>query len=275
MDILSLTKSTTRQKLFKLFFSHPQKGYYLREIERELLISAGNIRRELLSLSKSGLFIKYKKGRLIYYQLNTKSTLYQALKILMVKINIIRSNIVSEGFSWINKTTPTAIPSDIYCPTRDVLGVRLESFGKHLENKLGMDAYLITAIAGEIGNNSFDHNLGKWRDDPGIYFAYDEKKQIIVLADRGQGIFNTISHVMPKVKDDKEALLIAFTKHISGRSPEKRGNGLKFVSQILKDKKWTLLFDSGRAELIIDSIGKINVLDVKRNIKGCFTVLRY
>lgn len=184
-------------------------------------------------------------------------------------------NIVSDGFSWASKITPVIIPPEVYCPTRDVFGVRLESFGRHIERKLGMEAYLITAIAGEIGNNSFDHNLGKWLDNPGIYFAHDEKRQIVILADRGQGIFMTISRVVPNVKNDKEALIIAFTKHISGRSPEKRGNGLKFVSQIIKDKKWTLLFDSGRSELTIDSRGKINVGDAKRNIKGCFTVLKY
>ena len=32
---------------------------------------------------------------------------------------------------------------------------------------------LIVAVAGEIGNNSFDHNLGKWPDSPGVFFGFD------------------------------------------------------------------------------------------------------
>lgn len=193
----------------------------------------------------------------------------------MIKIDTIRPNIVSEGFSWVSRTTPTVIPSNVYCPTRDVFGVRLESFGKHLGKKLGMDAYLITAVAGEIGNNSFDHNLGKWPDDPGIYFAQNEEKRIVVLADRGQGIFNTITRVVSNVKNDKDALRIAFTKYISGRATEKRGNGLKFVSQIIKDKKWSLLFDSGRSSLEIDTQGNMTIKDTGRIISGCSAVLRY
>jgi len=44
---------------------------------------------------------------------------------------------------------------------------------------------LIVAITGEIGNNSFDHNLGKWPDEPGVFFGYDIAKGTVVLADRG------------------------------------------------------------------------------------------
>jgi len=31
------------------------------------------------------------------------------------------------------------------------------------------DAYMAGAIAGEIGNNSFDHNIGNWPDMAGIF----------------------------------------------------------------------------------------------------------
>ena len=47
------------------------------------------------------------------------------------------------------------------------------------------------AVAGEIGNNSFDHNLGNWADMIGIFFYYDEKTHTIILADRGQGVLVT------------------------------------------------------------------------------------
>ena len=229
MEIFTLTKSKTRQKIFNLFFSHPDRDFYLRGLEKKLSLSAGNLRRELLTLVKSDLFRRYNKGRLVYYKLNIKSPLYQALKILMKK-NISRNkDLISEGFSWLTKSSPAKISESVYCQTSDIFRARLEFFGNHLEKKVGTDAYLLTAIAGEIGNNSFDHNLGRWPGIPGIYFAYDEEKKIIALADRGQGIYKTISRVVPKVKDDKEALNIAFTKYISGRSPEKRGNGLKFV----------------------------------------------
>ena len=46
----------------------------------------------------------------------------------------------------------------------------------------------IVTIVGEIGNNAFDHNLGTWRDEAGLYFYYDISSRLVVLADRGLGI---------------------------------------------------------------------------------------
>jgi hypothetical protein len=59
---------------------------------------------------------------------------------------------------------------------------------------------LLTSVAGEIGNNSYDHNLGQWPDIPGIFFAYDLNKKQIALADRGVGILETLRKVKPELK---------------------------------------------------------------------------
>ena len=69
MDIFNLKRSKTREKLLRLYFSNPVKKYYLRELERILNLPVGNIRRELLSLEKSGLFKRGKNGKpsLLFY----------------------------------------------------------------------------------------------------------------------------------------------------------------------------------------------------------------
>lgn len=185
------------------------------------------------------------------------------------------SNIVQTGFQWVAKQLPTKIGEEVYCQSRDVFQARLESFTNNLEKQIGADAYLVAAVVGEIGNNSFDHNLGSWRDTPGIYFAHATLHRTIVLADRGQGILKTIHNVLPHVKDDKKALAVAFTKIISGRSPEKRGNGLKFVVGVLRNKKWSLQFDSGSAGVIIDRYGKMGIKEKERYIGGCIAVINY
>ncbi len=251
------------------------RDYYLRELENELSVSAGNIRRELLGLVSSGLFVTYKRGRLLYYKIHADSSMFHAVTMLMSPKVQRADDIQKEGFIWTTMPTPQKISQDYYCQTRDTYGARLQSFGLHLEENVGTDAYLITAIAGEIGNNSFDHNLGNWPDAPGVFFAHDDKRNIIVISDRGQGIFKTISRVKKDVKNDTEALTVAFTQTISGRWPEKRGNGLKFVTQIIKDKKWNLVFDSGRACLRIGTDGRIKIREGKRNIHGCFAVITW
>ncbi|MFZ2994045.1 MAG: hypothetical protein WA064_02775, partial [Candidatus Moraniibacteriota bacterium] len=57
-------------------------------------------------------------------------------------------------------------------------------------------------------------------------------------------------------------LTTAFTERISGRAPESRGNGLKFVRENVKNKKMHLTFISGKAKaelndgMIIEEFGE-------------------
>ena len=85
MDILGITKSKTREALFKLYFSDTNKKYYLRELERILKFPVQNIRRELINLEKSGMFQKEKKGKEVYYFLNKKSPIFNELKKIISK----------------------------------------------------------------------------------------------------------------------------------------------------------------------------------------------
>lgn len=278
MDILSLTKSKTRRAILNLFYADPEKHFYLHQIRKILgAISVGNIRRELLTLVALDILKVLKKGRIVYYHLDSNSPLFPLVGALLDQNKITTNvDIVADGRLWI--TSPSPVMPDIktrYCQTRDIFQARLETFTVHLEENIGQEkAWLITAVAGEIGNNSFDHNLGNWPSLPGVYFASDNKIKTIVLADRGQGIMKTISRVRPLVENDREALKIAFTQYVSGRAPEKRGNGLKFVSGIIKENDWDLRFYSGRALLQIKG-RKIKITGKKRIIHGCLAVLRY
>ena len=133
--------------------------------------------------------------------------------------------------------------------------------------------YFNYAIIGEIGNNSFDHNIGNWPKEMGIFFAIDTDKRMIILADKGQGVLNTLKKVRPKLSNHKEALKLAFTEKVSGRAPENRGNGLKFVRENIKENKMKLEFYSGNARILLNSGIKIN--EIKENIQGCLAILSY
>ena len=80
MKLNDLIKSKTREKLLRFFFKNKKERYYLRELERALDLPVGNIRRELISLEKSGLFKKKKVGNLVYYYLNEKSPFFEAVE---------------------------------------------------------------------------------------------------------------------------------------------------------------------------------------------------
>lgn len=173
-----------------------------------------------------------------------------------------------------------------FCKTRDIFQARLEHLQSDLIKQIDPNfASLVSAITGEIGNNSFDHNLGNWPDTLGVYFAYSLSQKKIVLADRGLGILSTLKKTLPDLNNHKEALKIAFTEIVSGRSPESRGNGLKFVRNVVTQNPITLFFQTGNAVLNLDKqslageAGKndtdVVVEEADESIRGCIAVIEY
>jgi DNA-binding transcriptional MerR regulator len=167
----------------------------------------------------------------------------------------------------------------LYCPDRSIFKARLSKLEGSLMRKDDLkDKFsLVTSIAGEIGNNSFDHNLGNWPDLPGIFFGYNLNANKVLLADRGQGILKTLGRVRKELKEDTEALYVAFTEIISGRSPESRGNGLKYVRQIIEgDESMQLFFQSGKAVLNLTVHSEqLNINIADSALRGCFALIEY
>ena len=171
-----------------------------------------------------------------------------------------------------------AFPSDdVYCATRDVFQARLEKLQTVLQGKVPESAVsLLCAVAGEIGNNSFDHNLGNWPDVMGVYFSYNLRNRNIVLADRGLGILKTLKRVRPELSNAGEALKVAFTETISGRFPEARGNGLKFVRSVITKNPFTLKFQTGDAYLSLKENDQDIVVSYTEDyIRGCIAVIDF
>jgi hypothetical protein len=151
--------------------------------------------------------------------------------------------------------------------TRDVFTARLESF------IIETNKYLEAAIIGEIGNNTFDHNfMFKNMYQKGVYCNFSFQEKYIVIADYGRGIKASLIEVIPDIQDDLEALKTAFTKRISGRAPERRGNGLKFVSKTIQDNNLDLYFQSGNGYCNINKEGiKYSTNDI--SLSGCLTII--
>jgi len=178
---------------------------------------------------------------------------------------------------WAESVNPVKPNPDVYCQTRDVFQARLETLQSKLSKIMSIETVsLIVAVAGEIGNNSFDHNLGNWPDIPGIFFSYAIRNRKVVLVDRGQGILTTLKRVRPELTNSRDAMKVAFTETISGRYPESRGNGLKFVKSIIVKNPLSLYFQTGNAQLYLKK--KDDQLDIQQAataIKGCFAVISF
>lgn len=137
------------------------------------------------------------------------------------------------AFEWFKGKSPSNF-AQFVCETRDVFTARLNRVA--LLQKQGVsiqDLSLIISTIGEIGNNSFDHNLGHWVDAVGCWFEFflTKNRLWMLIADRGQGIRSSLSRVAKDLSSDDLALKTAFEERISGRAPENRGNGLKYVKK--------------------------------------------
>ncbi len=188
------------------------------------------------------------------------------------------SELISLAKKWVTSESGFPISSSLHCRTSDIFNGRLDNFAMELNlfPELKESFPLVVAITGEIGNNSFNHNLGNWPDTPGLLFGYDIRKKHLVLADRGQGVLKTLKGVLPDLKDDEEALHVAFTQYVSGRAPENRGNGLKFVKDVVVANPFSLQFYSGHAILNLDQ--EHPVVIVKKSdatVHGCLAILSF
>lgn len=192
------------------------------------------------------------------------------------QIELFLNNLFGLAKDWVLKGSE--IPFKFYCSNSAAYQIKLIQMQDLLMGieELSLISPLLVAVAGEIGNNSFDHNLGNWPDTPGIFFTYDVHKRIILLADRGLGILTTLKRVKPELNTDEEALRVAFTEILSGRSPESRGNGLKFVRKIVLENPISLLFQTGDAELELSKDS--DVLNIKTSpepFRGCLALISF
>ena len=174
--------------------------------------------------------------------------------------------------------TETELPKDFYCQDSSVFLARITKMTSlMMQNQNMKDLFsLLGSVAGEIGNNSYDHNIGKWPDVHGIFFGFDLNKKQIVLADRGVGILETLKRVRPGLKDHKGAVEVAFTEIVSGREPEARGNGLKYVRNVIAKNPINLQFQTGDAKVNLQSGNRdLNIETAKQSIRGCLALITY
>jgi len=191
-------------------------------------------------------------------------------------LEIFSSDIIKFAFKWAKNGGE--FPRSFYSQNSADFQARLSKMEYQLMKKPGLEKLysLIVLVAGEIGDNSFAHNIGKWPDVPGVFFGYDIDKGLIVLADRGLGVLETLRRVRPELQNHVDALQVAFTEFISGRAPEKRGNGLKLVREVVTSNPIDLFYTTGDAETRIQ--GKERSFRVTRGqdvVRGCLAKIEF
>jgi len=78
--IEQLFGSKTRVKLLQLFYSNPNRSFYVREITRKIDEQINSVRRELANLLSIGIIASDNTNHRLYYEVNQTYTFYEPLK---------------------------------------------------------------------------------------------------------------------------------------------------------------------------------------------------
>lgn len=72
--------SKTRVKLLQLFYSSPNRSFYVREITRKIDEQINSVRRELSNLLNIGIIVSENTNNKLYYEVNQKFEYYEPLQ---------------------------------------------------------------------------------------------------------------------------------------------------------------------------------------------------
>src|SRR6266508_4695899 len=72
--------SKTRVKLLQLFYSNPNRSFYVREITRKIDEQINSVRRELANLLSIGIIASDTTNNRLYYEVNQSYDYYDPLK---------------------------------------------------------------------------------------------------------------------------------------------------------------------------------------------------
>lgn len=159
MDIFNLGKSKLRRNILKLYFSHPEKRYYLRELERLLEKPVAYVRREMLALEKASLFNSEFQGKEKYFSLNRKFSLYKELEKIVSKTIGLEKNL-ADGLVVLKDIEAAFIFGSFAKGDHDGLSdIDLMIIGRPDEDKLiAVINRLETEIGREINYHIFSRN---------------------------------------------------------------------------------------------------------------------
>lgn len=73
--------STAAQKVWDFLCRHPQEAFFSAEVAHRTILSKGGVNQILRQMAKQGLLQTEKKGRMIFYRVDSKSPLIKQFKV--------------------------------------------------------------------------------------------------------------------------------------------------------------------------------------------------
>lgn len=167
--IEQLFGSKTRVKLLQLFYSNPNRSFYVREITRKIDEQINSVRRELSNLLSIGIIKSENTNNRLYYEVNQKFEFFTPLQEIFgggVK------KMISKKASTVDGDEPTS-ETDLKSVGHIDLAVYTGQFTR--DNSAGVDFLVV----GDVNKNA----LQKYVDDLETKEKKSIKYAVMTLAD--------------------------------------------------------------------------------------------
>lgn len=148
--------SKTRVKLLQLFYSNPNRSFFVREITRKIDEQINSVRRELSNLLSIGIIVSENTDNKLYYEVNQKYEFYEPL-----------AAIFGAGKKSVKVTKQTESPEDDYKALGKVeLVVYTGQFTR--DERAGIDLLIV----GNVNTNALDKFIAELEGKEGKELRY-------------------------------------------------------------------------------------------------------
>lgn len=107
--IEQLFGSKTRVKLLQLFYSNPNRSFYVREITRKIDEQINSVRRELANLLNVGIIISDNTNNRLYYEVSQSYEFYEPFRAIFGQGNVgVSAKTAAKSKSTNSSATPVA-----------------------------------------------------------------------------------------------------------------------------------------------------------------------
>ena len=119
--------STAAQQIWDFLCRHPQEAFFSAEVAKRTLLSKGGVNQILRTMARQGLLQTEKKGRMVFYRVDSKSPLIKQFKVfrnvilageLIKKIKTFSEKIILFGSCARGEDTPES-DLDIFVVSRE------------------------------------------------------------------------------------------------------------------------------------------------------------
>ncbi len=174
--IEQLFGSKTRAKLLQLFYSNPNRSFYVREITRKIDEQINSVRRELSNLLSIGIIKSNADNNRLYYEVNQSYKYYEPLGMIFGGLVVKKPSATkkSKGVDPIEKPVAPVAESEMAKAVRATGKVDIAIFTGQLtrDNRAGVDVLIV----GDVNPTKVIHFIEELEKKEGMELSYTTMK---------------------------------------------------------------------------------------------------